>query len=280
MLELQITAPTQDQHFPSIQWNHEELKHEIAEAVKDYQNLVVTPETEKDCKDTRARLNQLRVSLETARKEMKKKVNEPYEIFEREIREVEAPIDSAIENLDSQLKEIAEQRKIEKRKMIEAEWEGLPDKPKYLSLDKVWNDRWLNATFSMKKVLEDFASILATDKKNVEMLSKLPEYAYEALHYYTHTLNVTEAISKANEHAQMEKAKKEAEQRAQEMAKDQAQSKTLPEEPRNEVTKAPAQARTEEKTYTFRFEIQVTAGQAQALGNFCREHGIALKQLK
>ena len=68
MLELQIIFPTADQHFPSIRWNYEELKQEIAKAMEDYKNLVVTADSEKDAKETKAKLNKLLTALETARR--------------------------------------------------------------------------------------------------------------------------------------------------------------------------------------------------------------------
>ena len=230
-MELQIISPKPEQRFPAIKWNYEELKVEIAAAMQDYQNLVVTPESEKDCKETKAKLNKLRTAIETARKDMKKKVTEPLVLFEKQIKEVEEPIDTAIANLDAQLKEIADAKKVQKRKDIELIWNGIAKKPSYITLDRVWNERWLNATYSMKQITEDLNGILAKNRQDVETIGKLPEFSIEAMQYYSQTLDVQAAIARAQEHAEIEKRKREAEQRAE------SEPKKMPEVPRNEVQK-------------------------------------------
>lgn len=270
-MELQIISPKPEQRFPAIKWNYEELKTEIAAAMQDYQNLVVTPESEKDCKETKAKLNKLRTAIETARKDMKKKINEPLVLFERQIKEVEEPIDTAIANLDAQLKEIADAKKEQKRKDILTIWEGMK-RPNYLTIDKVWNERWLNATYSMKQVTEDLTKILAQNQKDVEIIGKLPEYSFEAMHYYSQTLDVQAAIARAQEHAEMDKRK--AEQKAE------SEPKKIPEVPQNEVQKQEEpEHKEDEQKYTFRFEVTLTAGQAKTLGDFCRTHEIKLTQI-
>lgn len=287
MLELQIIFPTADQHFPSIRWNYEELKQEIAKAMEDYKNLVVTADSEKDAKETKAKLNKLLTALETARKDMKKKANEPVKLFEAQVKEVEEPINTAINNLNKQLKELEEARKEQKRKDIEVIWNGIANKPSYLTIDRIWNEKWLNATYQMKQITEDFNRILKENEQNISTIQKLPEYSFEAMHYYTKTLDLNAAIRLASEHAEMDRRKKEAEaaKKAEEAEKEQvAQAPTatnnLPETPQNEVKEKPEPEKEEEKLYTFRFEVTVTAGQAKTLGEFCRTHGINLKQIK
>lgn len=285
MLELQIISPKPEQKFPQIKWNYEELKTEIAKAMQDYQNLVVTADSEKDCKETRAKLNKLRTAIETARKDMKKKINEPLKIFEEQVKEVEEPIDTAIRNLDGQLQELVEARKEQKRKDIEVIWNGIAKKPKYLTLERVWNEKWLNATYQMKQVTQDINDILKKDHENTETLAKLPKYAYEAMQYYAQTLDIASAIDLANEHAEIERRKAEAEAKKQEQEQEQEAAgheaeKNLPNVPRNGVDEAVKTEQNEEKLYTFRFEVKVTAGQAKTLGDFCRDHGIRLTQIK
>ena len=286
MLELQIISPKPEQNFPTIKWNYEELKAGIAEAMHDYQNLVVTSDSEKDCKETRAKLNKLRTAIETARKDMKKKINEPLKLFEAQVKEVEEPIDSAIKNLDNQLMEITEARKEQKRKDIETIWNGIKDRPSYLTIDRIWNEKWLNATYSMKQVTEDLNLILRENEENVETLRKLPEFSFEAIQYYGQTLDVNKAIARATEHAEMERRKREAEAKKQEQASAQQESvKNLQMIPDNGVKQPSVVEQKEvdkeaEKVYTFRFSVNVTAGQAKALGDFCKAHGITLTQIK
>ena len=285
MLELQIIAPKSNQGFPNIKWNYEELKQEIAETVKDYDNLVVTADSEKDAKEIRTKLNKLLTALETARKDMKKKANEPVRIFEAQVKDVEEPITKAIKNLDLQLKELENAKKEQKKKDIEVIWNGIANKPSYLTIDRIWNEKWLNVSYSMKQITEDLNAILRENEQNIATINRLPEYSFEAMHYYTQTLDLNAAIAKASEHAELDRRKKEAEAAKAEAAKEQvAQApvapQNLPEVPQNGVAQNQEPEQTEEKLFTVRFEITVTAGQAKALGDFCRTHGIKLTQIK
>lgn len=284
-LEMQIISPKPEQKFPVIKWNHEELKAEVAAAVKDYQNLVVTVESEKDCKDTRAKLNKLRTALETARKDMKKRVTEPLTLFEAQVREVEAPIDSAINNLDKQLAEIKTMRQEQKRQSIREAYEKCVA-PEWLSLEQIWDEKWLNVSVSMDQVIKAIDEKISHINSNLSVIANLPEFAFEAEEYYKRTLDFKMAIEKAKEAAEIQKRKAAAEA-----------AKTMQDNPRNGEQEQPVKTETQEVPeegakqplngtetaepikYTFRFEISVTADQAAALGMFCRNQGIELKRI-
>lgn len=272
-MELRITSPTAKQRFPSIEWNYEELKKEVAQYVSDFQNLVITEETEKDGKEYRARLNKLRDNIETVRKEMKEKVNEPFKVFEEQIKSVEKPIDEAIDNLDKQLNELSNLKKERKKEDIKKIWHSMMNVPNYLTLDRIWNEKWLNATYSMKQITKDMMEALSKCRKDVDAIKKLPEYSYEAMEYYMDTLDVTTAIQKASEIAEMAKKKAEAQ-------KSGDASIILPEVPRNEVEKEHEATDPEVKKYTFTFEVTLTAEEAKKLGDYCRSNGIKLTRIK
>lgn len=275
-MELQIISPKPGQRFPDIRWNNEELKQEIAKAMTDYQNLVVTEDSERDCRDTRAKLNKLRTALEDARKEMKKRVNEPYVQFEKQVKEVEQPIDLAIGNLDSQLQELVDKRKEQKRKDIEVIWDGIR-KPKYLTIDRVWNEKWLNATYAMKQIVEDMNAICKKVDDDINLLGHLQQNSFEALQFYAQTLDAQESIKRANELAEITRKKADL----------SGVSTSNPPIPQKEVEK-PVEGKINVvekvieagKVYTFRFDVTVTAQQARMLGDFCRANNIKLTQVK
>lgn len=293
MLELQIISPKPENKFPTIKWNHEELKAEVAAAVKDYQNLVVTVESERDCKETRAKLNKLRTAIEDARKDMKRRVNEPYVLFEKQVKEVEVPIDEAMQNLDSQLAEIKTMRQEQKRQSIrEAYKKGIA--PDWLKLEQIWDDRWLNVSVSMAEVTKAIDEQVKHINANLEVIAGLPDFAFEAEEFYKESLDFKGAIEKAKKMAEIQKRKAAEEaRRAQEES-----AKNLPEQPRNEAKEQPGVAETEQmvtegvkmplngtetvsaKKYTYRFEISVTKEQAEALGMFCRNQGITLTRIQ
>ena len=290
-LELQIYSPKPENKFPTIKWNNEELKAEIAKAVEDYQNLVVTPETEKDCKDTRAKLNKLRTAIEDTRKEMKRRVNEPYAIFEKQVKEVEAPIDQAMQNLDKQLAEIKVMRQEAKRKQIKEAYEkGIA--PEWLKLEQIWDEKWLNVSVSMNDIIKSIDEKISHINANLGVIANLPEFAFEAEELYKQTLDFKGAVEKAKQMSDIQKrkaaeaARKATEEasKAQEQAKQEQPEKVLPKEEQNgavEATKQPLNGVEQEqpKKFTFTFQTTLTAAQAAALGNFCKEQGITLTRI-
>lgn len=283
-MELQIMSPKPGQKFPTIKWNNEELKKEITETMSAYQNIVVTPETEKDSRDLRAKLNKLRTALETARKDMKKRANEPIKIFEAQVKEVEEPIDTAIANLDKQLDEIKQAEQEKKRHEIcEAYNNG--DYPVWLSLEQIWDDRWLNKSVSVQQVKKDITEKVRQINGNLQTIEALPEFAFEAADIYRRTLDFGEAVRRAKEMAEVAKRKAEAEKALSTNQQNGEQDQVSEAETHNthvEPPKSPVEpSETEQpKVYTFRFEISVTAAQAQALGNFCREQGFTLTRIQ
>lgn len=71
-MELKIMSPQEEGFIKEIQWNHEELKAEIAAKMNDYNSLVFTEETIKEAKADRANLRKLKEAFETERKRIKK----------------------------------------------------------------------------------------------------------------------------------------------------------------------------------------------------------------
>lgn len=95
--------------IPEASFNFEELKQEITARTQDYKNVVVTEDAIKDFKGDRAKLNKLK-ALDDARKDVKKKYNEPYLEFEKKVKELIAIVDEPIAVIDSQLKEFENER--------------------------------------------------------------------------------------------------------------------------------------------------------------------------
>lgn len=286
MLEMEIYSPRPEQKFPGIKWNNEQLKVEIAEAVKDYQNVVVTVETEKDSKALRAKLNKLRTAIETARKDMKAKVMLPLKEFEAQVKEVEEPIDRAIANLDAQLAEIKTLKQVQKRKQIEEQYAS-GKYPEWLTLEQIWDEKWLNATVTIDKIIEQMEEKVKHINANLLTIAELPEYAFEAEEIYKKTLDFGEAIRKAKEMGEIAKRKAAAEaaQRERETITDNPQNVEQNQKAADTVRIArigvpQEEKKVEPKVYTFRFEVTLTAEQAAALGKYCKAQGITLMQIK
>ena len=171
-MELKIYSPQEADFVQRISWNNEEIKAEVAEKVQHYKSLVYTETEIKAAKADRATLNKFVTALENKRKEVKKQCMAPYEQFEAQIKEIIAIVNEPIQLIDTQIKDFEEKKKAEKLAEIQAYFDGL-DKPfDGLTLEQIFNQKWLNASASFKTVCAEIDGILQQIAVNLATLSK------------------------------------------------------------------------------------------------------------
>lgn len=228
-MELKILSPQEGGFVKEIRWNNEELKAEIAEKMQEYKSLAFTEETIKEAKADRAKLNKLMTAFEDERKRIKKMCMTPYDAFEKQVKELVALIDEPIKLIDSQIKEVEEKRRNDKRKEIENLFRTIGFQP-FVTLEKIWDEKWLNASVSMSRVEDQMKTCMYQIGNDVTTINNLPEFSFEAMEVYKKSLNLTMAIQEgqrlseiqkrkaAYEEAQKRKATEEAERKKQEEA--------------------------------------------------------------
>jgi hypothetical protein len=214
-MELRIMSPQENEFVKEIQWNNEELKQEITATMQEYKSLAFTEDNIKDAKADRAKLNKLRTAFENERKQIKKQCMEPYTKFEKQVKEIVALIDEPIALIDSQIKEVDDQKKSQKQKDIE-ELFGSLGFQNFVTLDKIFDPKWLNASVTMSKIEEQMKTQMFQIGHELETIRKLPEFAFEAKELYKKTLDMNQAIQEGQRLAEMQKRKLayEAEQKA------------------------------------------------------------------
>lgn len=157
-MELQVL----EQVVPVVKFNKEELKLALQEHLDKYSNLVVTEETEKDCKKAKAELGKLESAIETFRKDTKKALSEPIVHFEADCKELVALIQEVKKPIDTQLKEIEEQRKVEKKELIQDEITKIVREyeldEKHSAQIQI-NSAWLNKSTSMSKITTEIKNL-------------------------------------------------------------------------------------------------------------------------
>lgn len=215
-MELRIIT-SEDEFLKEIIWNHEEIKKAVEEKLADYRNLVYTEEQLPEAKKDRANLNKFIQALEAKRKEIKRRCLEPYEEFEAQMKEIIEIVREPVLLIDSQIKEYEEMEKTEKRAHIEALFRevGFQD---FITLEKIWNEKWLNKSYSMKTIEQDMLETLHRTGSDVLTINELPEFSFEALEVYKETLDLGAAISEGKRLADIQKRKEEA-QKAETEAK-------------------------------------------------------------
>lgn len=218
-MELIITAPQETEFVKVIEFNFDQLKEELSAGLEKYKGLIYTPETIGDAKKDRATLNKFRASLDDKRKEIKNKVLEPYEPFAAKINQLVGMVDEQAVAIDNQVKAYETEAKDAKKAEIAAYYDGVVgDLKELLPLDRLFNPRWLNASFSMKNVQAEIDETINKTREDLNTLDTLEtDFKVEVKEVFLHTLDLGEAL-KRNEILKGQKATQEARQRAIEQA--------------------------------------------------------------
>lgn len=208
-MELRVIQPT----FPEvIEFNFNELKEEITKKSSDYMNLVYTEDQIQDAKKDRAALNKFVKALSDERIKIKKECLKPYEDFEAKIKELDGIVSKAIQNIDGQVKAVEEKKKEERNQAIVEYWDS-QNKPAWLNLQQIFNDKWLNASVSIKTVCAEIDARFEQVAKDLETLSNLPEFSFEAIEEYKHSLDINKAITEGHRLSEIQKRKVEEQQK-------------------------------------------------------------------
>lgn len=286
-MELRIEPVT----FPeAIRFNYEELKAEITSKVEMYKNLVYTGSDQiKDAKADRAALNKLIKAMSDERIRIKKDCLKPYDEFERKIRELTDIVNEPVQLIDKQIKEYEQTLKEEKRKDIEALFETIGFQA-FVKLDMIWDEKWLNASVSMKSIEEKMRERMYQISTDLLTLNRLSEYAFEAVAVYKETLDMNRSIAEAQRMSDIAKQKAETEarkkaeeeRRAKEAEEKKVYEKTaiisesVPEQQQPEHTVTEPE---EPEKMEVRFAALLTTEDALALKEFFQSRNIEFRAI-
>lgn len=293
-MELRILSPMEDGFVKKIEWNNEELKEAISAKVQDYKGLQYTEETIKEAKKDKATLNKLREAIETERKRIKKQCMAPYELFEKQVKEVLAIIDEPIHLIDSQIKEVEEQRRLEKKqKVLEIYEENIGNLKGILPFAKVFKNEYLNVSKSLKSITEEITALISKVNQDMDVIEELDtKYELQVKDMYVKTLDLSMALREnarleeverklAERRAQQERERAEAEKRAAEEAQKRAEvqqqiAESIPEESdkREIVEELQKEVVPDPQTVTLEFRVIATLEQLQKLKEFLKANNI------
>lgn len=209
--------------------DREKFEKQINSIAEANSNRVVTAETLKDDKSTRAELRKLYKSLNDEKIRIKKEYNKPLTEFETWFKKAVAVLDKAICQIDEGVKEVEFKQKEERKEIVRAE---LLELTKDLELDsrifEVMVEDWAKASnfndYKPKKTLQDSMSYaveqerlkqeeIRKNKKNVSnfaFMSGISDTPY--IRMYDDGKEVSEILEIMNEDIAKEKARKEAEE--------------------------------------------------------------------
>ena len=216
----------------TIEDNLDLVEISIREKVAEYSAVVVTEDTVKEGKRFLADIRKEKKALDDERKEIKAQWMAPYEAFEKRAKQIIALYDEPVRIIDNQLAEYEEERKRLKRQGIQEIYDFVKgDLGEWLPLDRIYNQKWENATYGDKKIREDMELIFDQLKVSISTVKSMnSEFEEDALDVLKETGSLQSAISKINDLQRqkerfLEQARQEAERERQE-----AERKRLEEE--------------------------------------------------
>lgn len=208
-----------------IQFNYDELKQELTEKVSMYETMVYTDDQIKQAKADKASLNKLKKALNDERIRREKEYLQPFNEFKAKINEIISIIDKPVAVIDKQVKEYEEKCKEDKRQTILEYFDTRkPSFPEWLTIEQIFDDRWLNASTSMKSIKDNIDEWINRINGELTTLESLPQFSFEATEEYKRTLDINKAIAEGKRLADIQKRKEEQERlKAEQEAKRQAE---------------------------------------------------------
>lgn len=267
-MELRI-APYQPAEAP--QFNYAELKTMLEEKMALYEAAIYSDDQIREAKADKAALNKLRTALNSERINREREYMEPFKAFKAQINELIAIIDRPVAAIDAQVKDFEERKKAEKRAEIYDYWKGT-GAPEWLQAIK---PSWLNASYSMKTIKAEIDAAIEQAEKQLAVIRKLPEYAFEAEEHYKATGSLDAAISEAyrlQEQAARKAAQEAEKQRAAEEAKATIRN---PQRAEPEISTEPKREMVQREWIAF--QALLSPEEARALGQYMKSNGIEYK---
>ena len=164
-MELKISEM---QELKPIRFNFEELKAELAEQLEKYQNIVYTEDTIKIAAEDRAKLNKLSKAINDKKIEIHKLCAKQHEKFDEEVKIILDMISEPLQLIDRQIKNFEKMQSDKKMQQILNYWiENAGEYQEIIDVDLIFNERWLNKTYSMSKIETDIKHILEKTKMDL-----------------------------------------------------------------------------------------------------------------
>lgn len=271
-----------------IEFNYQELKSEIETKLELYNSLVYQEKDLKTAKSDKANLNRLKKALNDERIRREKEYMKPFIEFKNQINEIIDIIDKPVRLIDNQIKDYEKIKKEEKNKEI-IELFAEINQFEWLKLNKIFDSRWLNSSYRIKKVKEDMLLSLEKIESDLTSIDSL-DYSFEIKELYKKSLDLNYAISEVNKIKQLNKQKEEAERqrqeyiKQQELLRQQKQNERMQQLQQQEMQikqQAAIQSIPEEvvKRQWIGFEANLSLEEAKLLNKFFKDNNIEFKPL-
>lgn len=223
-LKLQIT-----QTPGNIECNFAELKETLADHLKIYEEMPVSLENKAERKKDLAMLRKVKKAVSDRRSEVKRQWLEPYNVFDAQVRELLGLIDRPVTVIDDQIKELESRERMKKLEEIKTLFGDMAaDYADWLTLEMIFDEKWLNATTSIKKVKEELTGkILEIGNALIMLNMSVSEVKLEAIERYKSDLNLQSAMMYINQYEAQRARILEAERKQREREEEQRREREM-----------------------------------------------------
>lgn len=262
--------------------NYEDLKKEIVSKMQEYKTMKVTEDGIKEAKEYRANLNKFKKAIADQRIAKNKEIEEKIGLlkYNEECKELEKCVSDASVFLDNQIKQFEEIEKQEKQQQILTIWiENAGEFQELIDIDLIFNDSWLNKTYTLKKVETDMKHIV--DKAKMDLQTIDTQISDEVINkqvkdfYFKNINNATVLSLSLQEGARIVESNK----RIEELQNSQNLTKSTVEitNSTQNITNVQENITKSEELERLDFWIEVTPSQKSALMNFMKSNNIKAK---
>lgn len=177
--------------------NAKELGERIRGKLKNFtaERYIGHPEA---AKSDKAILTKAKAAIADKRKEVTEKWNEPLNVFLSEMKALEKDVAAAYDGLNAVVKEAENAEKEEKKRQIEGYWHTLGFN--VVPLERIFNPKWLNKTFSMTDVMKEVEAKIEKITGELATLRSMQDEDSETLQsFYIDTLDLKATLEKGNQ---------------------------------------------------------------------------------
>ena len=214
-LELVVSEKT----IGSLTTNAKQIRDLVQSALPKYDISNYSTDDVAKAKADKAVLNKAAKTLNDKRIAFEKEFMAPFGEFKNVVTETVGLIKEAVSKIDVVIKQDEQRAKDEKTNSIKALDEVAQLEAIGISIERVWNDKWLNKSTSLKAVAKEISEKIVTITSEMETLKSFAEDYDVLVVRYKENLNLQDTVRYANQlKEQREASKAQAEDREEQKA--------------------------------------------------------------
>jgi len=154
--------------------DYDKIKLLVEQDVKKYQNYIVTEDTLADDIKLRAEINNKAKAINTKRLEIEKIVSSPIKTFKSKCDDLISLYEEASQLIDKQIKDFEREADRKKGEMITILFNNnILELKDLISLDMIFDEKWLNKGMELDKVEKDMVSKLNKIRTDLKVIKEL-----------------------------------------------------------------------------------------------------------